>query len=71
MPKMAAAPRTLLPLLAALLSLPASALRVESDGGYAGLVVRIREDAVPEQSCKEILDSLKVREAASEERKLA
>lgn len=37
-----------------------SRIRIESDGGYAGIVVKISDD-VPEDNCPEIIANVKVR----------
>ncbi len=40
--------------------LSASGLKVDPDGGYNGLVIKIG-DEVPEEACPQILENLKVR----------
>ena len=38
-----------------------SLLKLESDGGYSGLVIKIADDgSVPEDKCPQILDNIKV-----------
>ena len=52
--------------LAAILFLPcngsysASKIKVEPDGGYSGIVIKIKDD-VAEEECQELLTNLKVR----------
>ena len=43
------------------LSVEASRIRVEADGGYTGIVIKIDKE-VPEDACPEILANLKVRQ---------
>ena len=47
------------------LSVEASRIRVEADGGYTGIVIKIDKE-VPEDACPEILANLKVRQRAFE-----
>ena len=52
-------PILVLPILLASLTL-VSSIRLESDGGYSGLVFKISED-VPEDLCDDILQRMQVR----------
>ena len=56
---------TLLFLALTSLRVEASRIRVEADGGYTGIVIKIDKE-VPEDACPEILANLKVRQRAFE-----
>ena len=63
--KMAPAKRTMFTILARwlpmALTLAPSQIRVDPDGGYTGLVIKI-DNEVPEDLCPQILSNLQVRE---------
>lgn len=47
-------------LMLVLSSVQSSQIRIDADGGYSGIVIKINKD-VPEELCPQILANLKVR----------